>query len=141
MVRDVYEDIEDAFHTMVLFLGKNLIQSHKHELFEEFFLSMRSFFMPESVQKEFLVHAIRHYSIDCLPVLFALCYLDSNKHKWNLETPLIFDKDCDQVQLNKDQVSSTGALLIYLKNKKAQFYNNKWHFSLCLTNFLKAAPD
>ena len=127
---------------MVLFLGIHLIQSHENKLFEECFLSLRSFYMPQIIQNEFFVQAILHYSIDCLAVLFAFCYLGYSQHDWKSVVPLCFNKHCcDNVQISKEQFSSTAALLNHLRKTKSQFYNEKQHFSLSLTDFLKVAPD
>ena len=94
---------------MVLSLGNHLIKNHEVELFEEFVISMRSFFMPNDVAAIFLSKAIAHYAIDCVAVIYAL--FDRDELKLSSNKLSVAKKNCDNVKVSQPQINASVALI------------------------------
>ena len=75
-IRSIYPDAEIAYYQMAASFGRNLIYQQAYDHFEWFICSMRSFFMPKSLVSLLLEEAVAFYSIECIAILYALCFVD-----------------------------------------------------------------
>ena len=92
---------------MITLLGKSLIRNHEHELFKQFFISIRFKIDSESVQK-FVIECLENYAVECLLPIFALCGQNFTIQADLLKSSskVVRIKDCD-TKVTLEQINST----------------------------------
>ena len=79
---------------MILNLGCTLIRNHEYALFKEFFISILPFYEVNVV--ELIYECFKHFNMECLVPIFALCGKDNLICKSRLASSvLVAKKDQD----------------------------------------------